>query len=342
MTGPAGPAEPDPSRRLLRLLGGKWLAAAISAASSLGLAEQLAAAPMPLEPLAKALRCQPDSLRRLLRVLVGEGLVSRNAKREYVLTTLGEQLLPGELADLARFVGAPFSWDPWTGLAESVRSGESAFAKHHGPGLFEYLEHHPEEAALYHAAIDAFCRQEARALAAAFDFSQAKRIVDIGGGRGTLLVEVLSAWKHLTGVLLERPAAVEQARPAFAAAGLEDRCEARVGDFFEALPEDGDVFVLKHIIHSWDDATATELLRRCGRAAGPDGTLLVIEGLLLPEGHQNMTSLLDLEMLVLCGPGHERSKPEMRRLFSAAGLRLVGTTPLAESTQMLVTRLRES
>ena len=330
----------DPTEKLLLLLGGKWLAAAISAAASLGLAEALAGTPMTLECLADQTRCHPDSLRRLMRVLLGEGIVTLNTQHEYELTKMGELLRPDELGELAMFVGSPFSWDPWSALADSVRTGESSFTKRHGLPLFDYLDHHGKEAALYHAAIDAFSRREARALAEAFDFSGVRRVADIGGGRGTLLLEVLSRWEHLTGVLLERPAAAQQARVAFAKAGIDDRCEARVGNFFDEVPQDVDVCVLMHIIHSWDDTTAIELLRRCRSAVGPQGTLLIVEGLVVPDARRDLTNLLDLEMLVLCGPGRERRKPEMRRLLSAAGLRLTSAVPLTGGVRMLVAKPR--
>jgi hypothetical protein len=335
---PAGSS--DPAEKLLLLLGGKWLAAAISAAASLGLADALSDAPMTLESLAERTQCDPGSLERLMRILLGEELVRLNVQREYELTEMGALLRRGELGELAMFVGSPFSWDPWSALADSVRTGESSFTKHHGLPLFDYLDRHGEEATLYHAAIDAFSRRESRALAEAFDFSTATRIADIGGGRGTLLVEVLSKWPHLTGVLLERPTAVAEARKAFAKAGIEDRCEAVVGDFFVEVPRDVDVCVLMHIVHSWDDTIAIDLLRRCSEAVGPEGTVLVVEGLVAPGSGRDLTNLLDLEMLVLCGPGRERRKPEMRRLLSAAGLRLESAVPLTGGVRMLVARPR--
>lgn len=330
----------DPAEKLLHLLGGKWLAAAISAAASLGIADALFERPMTVEALADRISCQPDALERLMRVLVGEGVATLSDEREYVLTEMGALLRKGELAELATFVGSPFSWDPWSALADAVRTGESAFAKHHGLPLFDYLDHHAEQAQLYHAAIDAFSRREAKALAESFDFSTTSRVADVGGGRGTLLVEVLSRWPHLSGILLDRPAAVEQAKGAFIRAGVEDRCEARVGDFFDEVPQNVDVCVLMHIIHSWDDATAIALLRRCRDAVGPDGTLLIVEGLAVPAPHRDLTNLLDLEMLVLCGPGRERRKPEMRRLLRKAGLRLERTAPLSGGVRMLVAAAR--
>ncbi len=330
--------SPDSAEKLLHLLGGKWLAAAVSAAASLGIPDTLADGPMRLEALADRIVCHPDALRRLLRVLLGEDIVTLNSSEEYQLTEAGQLLRSGQLGDLARFVGSPFGWDPWSGLADSVRTGESAFQKHYGLPLFEYFDHHAEEAKLYHAAIDAFSSGEAIALATTYDFSQARRVIDVGGGRGRLLVEILSRWKHLSGILLERPIAVEEAQKAFANAGIESRCEARVGDFFDEIPHDADVCVLMHIIHSWDDATAIDLLRRCSAAVGEGGTLLIVEGVLTPGGQRDLTNLLDLEMLVLCGPGHERRKPELRRLLAAADLRLDEVLPLQGGIRLFVAR----
>ncbi len=332
----AAEGEVDPALRLLRLLGGKWIASAIATAATLGLAEALAPGPATVEALARELACDEGALARLLAVLHAEGLVELGRDRTYALTPLGALLRRGEMGELSAFVGAPFAWDPWSSLARSVRTGQAAFEAHHGESLFSYLDEHPDDAALYHAAIDAFTRREARALAERFDFGSVERLADVGGGRGTLLVEVLARYPHMKGVLLERPAAVDAARRAFVAAGIEDRCEAIVGDFFEAVPQDVDACVIKHVLHNWDDARAIQLLRGCAEAVGPGRPVLVVEGLLLPGGRADMTRLLDLEMLALCGPGRERTKPEMRKLFAAAGLRLVRTEDLAGTTRLLV------
>ncbi len=334
------PRQTEPAEKLLQLLGGKWVAAAVSAAASLGVADALTERSLPLGELADRISCQEASLARLMRVLVGEEIVSLNAQQEYELTPTGSLLRSSELGELAKYVGAPFGWDAWSSLADSVRTGEAAFTKRHGLPLFDYLDHHGEEAALYHAAIDAHTRREATALADAFDFSQATRIADIGGGQGRLLVEVLTRWEHLTGVLLERPGAVERAQLAFEQAGISERCEAKAGDFFREVPQDIDVCVLMHILHSWDDVTAIDLLRRCRDAVGPQGTVLVVEGVLVPDGRRDLTNLLDLEMLVLCGPGHERRKPEMRRLISAADLRIEQNITLTPGIRMLAAKPR--
>jgi hypothetical protein len=335
-----GANRTDPAEKLLQLLGGKWLAAAVSAAASLGIADALFQTPRTLEDLADELSAEPDALHRLMRILLGEDLVFLNSDKQFELTEAGALLRSEELGELAVFVGSPFSWDPWSTLADAVRTGDSAFMKHHGLSLFDYLDHHSDHAHLYHQAIDGFSKREAEAAARAYDFSSARRVADIGGGQGRLLVEILSRWKHLEGVLFERPAAGTRAAVLFKKAAIADRCETQIGDFFKELPADVDVCILMHIIHCWDDATATDLLRRCANVVGPTGTVLIIEGLLVPDSRRDLTNLLDLEMLVLCGPGHERRKPEMRRLISAAGLRLENTVPLVGSIRLMITKPR--
>ena len=335
-----GARSPDPLGRVLELLAGKWLTAAISAAATLGIPDALADRPKSLDCLAREVGCEPSALARLLRVLVGEELLRENPDREFELLEAGRLLRSDALGRLARYVGSPLGWEPWSELVHAVRTGESSFVKRHGAPLFEYLDRHPAEATLYNEAMEAFAQREAVALAEQHDFSTARHVLDVGGGRGGLLVELLSRFPHLSGALLERPAAVREARETFQCAGLAARCEAQVGDFFDAIPEGADVCILKHIVHCWDDDTAAALLQRCGDAVGPDGRVLVVEGILVRGGRRNLTNMLDLEMLVLCGPGHERSKPELRRLFSRAGLRLLESKPLTETARLFVTQRR--
>lgn len=335
-----GGGSPDPVRRVLELLAGKWLTAAISAAATLGIPDALANGPKSLDRLARELGCEPNALARLLRVLVGEELLRENADREFELLEAGRLLRNEALGRLARYVGSPLGWEPWSQLVHAVRTGESSFVKRHGTPLFDYLDRHPAEATLYNEAIEAFAHREAIALAERYDFSGARRVLDVGGGRGGLLVELLSRSPHLSGALLERPSAVREARENFERAGIAARCDAQVGDFFDTIPAGADVCILKHIVHSWDDELATDLLHRCGKAVGAGGRVLVVEGILVRDGRRSLTNMLDLEMLVLCGPGHERSKPELRRLFSRAGLRLVESTPLTETARLFVTEPR--
>jgi SAM-dependent methyltransferase len=326
----------DHEHRLLELLSGKWVTAAISAAADLGLADVLGDRCMELDELAAALNCNGGALMRLLRVLGGEGLVECDPQGRYTLTEVGAQLRQGKLRDLARFVGAPFAWSPWASLAGALRSDVSAFEATHGASLFEYLDAHAEDARLYHSAVDAFTRREAHALIDAFDFSNVGTVVDVGGGLGTLLGELALRWPEMRCVLYDRPAVVEQARAGVARAPLSERIEAIGGDFFSSVPVGADAYVVKHVVHNWGDEEAIELLRRCAAALRPGGHVLIVESILLPGNRRDGTPLLDLEMLVLCGAGRERSKPEFRTLLRRAGLKLVSTRDLAGMARLLV------
>jgi DNA-binding HxlR family transcriptional regulator len=328
----AGPPTPD--AQFMQLLAGKWVTASISAAARLGIAEALDS-PRSSAELAARLNCHPRSLDRLLRMLASEGVLALKDDL-YSLTELGTCLRKDQLGELADFVGVPFMWDPWTHLDQGVRDGSSAFSHATGSELFDYLRDNKSDAALYHRAVDAFTRREARALAQEFDFSASRNVVDLGGGLGTLIVELLSAWPNLRGTLFDRLHVIEQARDRLGGTQFAERVDLCAGDFTESVPEGRDTYVLKHVVHNWPDDVAVQVLRNCVDAMTPDGRVLVVEGILLPGVRKDATRLLDLEMMVLCGEGRERTKQEFRSLFRQAGLRLERTLPIAGTTRLLI------
>jgi hypothetical protein len=328
----------DEVAKLLDCLAGKWIAQAVSTAAKLGLADALRE-PMTIEALAGTMDCDAGALGRLVAVLVGEGLVAQDERRGLVsLTATGALLRRDELGALAEFVGSASQWTPWAQLHHAVRTGENAFERVHGEGLFEYLAQRPEEARLYDAAIDAFTAQQGRALAEAEVLDGVRSVVDVGGGRGTLLRELLVRRPGLRGVLFDRPDVVDAARERFA--GLEDRCDFVGGDFFVDVPAGADAYVVKHVVHNWDDEHATALLQRCRDAMAPGGRVMVVEAVLLPGDRRDEARFLDLEMLVVTGGGKERTKPALRRLLAAAGLRLTATRRLAPQAWLLVAERR--
>lgn len=324
-----------PDARFMQLLAGKWVTSAVSTAARLGVGDALEAARTPQE-LAVALKCHGPSLERLMRVLAAEDLLHEGADGRFSLTEMGRFLRSDELGELAHFVGAPFMWDSWTHLHQAVRDGKAAFEHATGDGLFEYLQKNDEDAELYHRAVDAFTRREARALAREYDFSAVTNIADIGGGLGTLVFELLDQWEHLRGTLFDRDHVIEQASERLASSEFFERVDLIAGDFTQAVPEGRDAYVIKHVIHNWPDETATQILRNCSEAMAEGGKVLVVEGILLPGNRKDGTRLLDLEMMVLCGEGRERTKQEFRQLFRAAGLKLERTVPLAGTTRLLI------
>lgn len=335
MTGLGGPDPEDPAAALMQRLAGKWITQALATAAELGLAEALTE-PADLESLARTLECRPSSLLRLLRVLVGEGALHEQPDGRYALTPMGAQLRADALGTLARFVGSPSQWTPWTELTYAVRTGKSAFERVHGQPLFEYLAAHPEQARLYDEAVDAFTAQQACALAARPALDGALTVVDVGGGRGTLLAELLRQRPRLRGILFDRADVVEAAKARFEAERLHERCAFEAGDFFEAVPGGADVYVIKHVLHNWDDDRAEAIVRRCVEAMPASGRVFVVEAIRLPGNRRDGARMFDLEMLVLTGGGRERSKPEFRRLLSRAGLRLESTARLSDGAWLMV------
>lgn len=328
----------SPEGAFMRLLTGKWVVSAIATAAKLQLAEHLTT-PKSAQELAEELDLHAPSLERLLGVLAGEGLLEVLGTR-FELTELGAQLRRDNLGRLAAYVGSEAQWTPWLCLEHSIRTGAAAFEKWHGSSLFEYLSTHPEESAIYDHAVDAFTRQQARKLAEAQVLAGAKLVVDVGGGRGTFLLELLEREPSLRGVLYDLPHVVASAKARFASVGLSERVDFIAGNFFESVPVGADCYVVKHVIHNWDDAHAKTLLQNCAKAGGAGAQVLIVEGLVLPAHVRDGTRLMDLEMLMLTGQGRERSKPEFRRLLSESGLRLQESLRLSDAAWLLRTCVR--
>lgn len=214
----------------------------------------------------------------------------------------------------------------------SVQTGEPAYPHRFGVDAWTYMARHPEEAALFDEAMADFTRQAAIAVTAAYDFSPFGTIVDVGGGAGALLAGILTANPELRGVLFDRPGVVERAQAEMIGRGLADRCTVVGGDFFSEVPAGGDAYVLKHVIHDWNDERAAAILRTCRRAAGPGSRLLVVEGVYPARIDQSDPSRgaasNDVNMLVATG-GRQRSEAEFRALYAATGFRLTRIVPTA-------------
>ena len=325
------------AEQVLKLLGGRIVSQAISTGVDIGVFDAVAATPMTTDALAEHLDCYPDMLNRLLTVLAGELLLEIDDTDTVRLTELGRELVDGRLGPLAVFMGSEGQWTPWSSLPRAIRTGKSAFEVTHGRDLYQWLEDHPEDARLYDRSIDKFTTEQACALAQLPDFATLRHVVDVGGGRGTMLIELLRQWPHLRGTLFDVPHVIAAAKSRFSDAGVSQRCTFASGSFFETIPDGADAYLLKHILHNWDDASAIRILHGCRAAMAPNGRLYVVEGILPPQTVNTTARMLDLEMMVLFGRGGERSKPQFRRLFHKAGFRLHGhSTPLGHFARLLI------
>ncbi len=315
------------------VLGGKGRAQAVSTAAAWQLADRLADGPRTALSLAEEIGCDALALASVLRVCAGLGFFETARPGEFAVTERGRALRRDELGPMADFVGSHEQWDPWARLRD-MRGDAAAFAIAHGAGLYEWMAQHPAAAARYDAAIDSFTRHEAGALRAAFDFATVQQVVDVGGGRGTLLAEVLDGWPHLRGILFDLPHVVERAAPELCER-FGARAEVVGGDFFRDVPAGADAYLIKRVLHNWNDERAVALLRRCAQAMALGGRILAIEAVLSPDNRADMAATMDLEMQVLLS-GRVRRKPELRRLFADAGLTIERFEPLSAGSWLVV------
>jgi hypothetical protein len=323
--------ELPPPFALFRMVTGYYVSRAIHVVAKLGIADLIAEGPRGHDELAKATATHADSLRRVLRLLASAGVfIEEDGK--FALTPVGACLrsdVPGSMRAAALLFGG-ITQQAWGDLLHSVETGEPAFRRVFGMEPFDYMEEHPAEAANFDAAMADFTKHIAIAVAAAYDFSPFRRIVDVGGGNGALLAGILSASPKLTGVVFDLPKVAARATKRIRELGLAGRCEAVGGDFFKEVPGGGDAYLLKHVIHDWNDDRATEILRTCRRAMGAEAKLLIVEGVYPRRVDQSDESrgaaANDVNMLV-CTGGRQRSEAEFRGLYDAAGFRLTRIVP---------------
>jgi hypothetical protein len=309
---------------LQQMTNGYWTTQIIYVAAKLGIADLLSHGPQDVDTLARATQTHAPSLGRLMRALGGLGLFRENEQRQYELTTLGRCLASGSPGALrARAILNGEEWyQGWGGLLDSVRTGQPAFHNLFGKTFFEYMAGRADTAAAFNEAMASSTEGAAAAVVKAYDFSGCRTIVDVGGGTGAFLAAILRASPQARGILFDRPGVVAAARELRGRAGIAGRCELVGGDFFEAVPSGGDVYILSWIIHDWDDERSIAILGSCRRAMTGDARLLLIEQV-VPDGDQpSLSKLYDLHMLVLAPGGRERRADEYESLLAAADLRL--------------------
>ncbi|GLZ14553.1 methyltransferase [Actinomadura sp. NBRC 104425] len=310
-------------------------------AVELGLADALADGPRTAGELAERTGTHAPSLLRLLRALTVLGAVRQQEPDLFALTDEGRRLrrdVPDSIRGMVGLFCAPEVWRCWGQLPEAVRTGEYVWEQVTGETTFEYFARNPELSATFNAAMAEATRNVAPALVKAHDFGRYRTIADLGGGNGTLLAAILSAVPGPKGVLFDLPAALEHAGRTLEEAGVADRCEVVAGDFFQAVPEGADAYVIKSVIHDWDDEKAAALLRTCRAAMTPAARVLIVEPVLpplvTPELHAALMS--DVNMLLTTG-GRERTEAEFRDLLASAGLATVSVSgPLGHAGYRII------
>jgi hypothetical protein len=324
--------------QLLQMTNGLVVHQTISAAAKLGIADLLGEGARSAGALAADLQVNEDALYRTLRFLAAQGVFRETSPRTFANSPLSEYLrtdVPGSVRSLAIFRGSGYYVWPFAEFLFSVETGLPARSKVAGTGGFEYLRSHPDEARAFDEAMTDVTRLWAPAVAGAYDFGQWDTVTDVGGGNGLLLATILSANRDLQGVLADEPAVLERARQrGFLSGELEHRVRLHPCNFFDAVPSGSRAYLMKNVIHDWDDEQARRILRNCRQAVPQNGALLLVEYHVGDENVPSVGKLMDIVMLTVTG-GKERTVSEHRELLASAGFRLNRSIPVSQEIVLL-------
>jgi hypothetical protein len=331
----------DPTEEMNELIFGAWMAQAITAVADLGVADALAGGPLPIDELATRVGANPDALRRLLRVLISRGIFAQRNDGRYELTPMADVLrseAPVSMAAMARFIGSPQHREHWSLLTEAIKTGASVVSTLRGMSYFDYMGDEPEFGRMFNDAMTSLSGLSIGPVVAAYDFTQYRTIVDVAGGHGRLLAAILASAPDAQGVLFDLPDVIAGATPLLREKHVAERVRLAEGSFFDGIPAGGDAYVLKHIIHDWDDDASVQILRNVRTAATPGTSVLLVETVVPEDDSRSNAKLLDMEML-LVNDGRERTAGEYRRLFDEAGFQMVGVVDTASPYSIIEARV---
>ncbi|MEH2374007.1 methyltransferase [Nostoc sp.] len=324
-------AEVAPPIAMLQMISGFWVSQAIYIAAKLGIADYLQEQPKTVEELAAITETHPPSLYRLLRSLASVGIFAEDENRRFALTPLAATLqtdTPGSLRFFAISELGQVHYLGWGNLLHSVKTGEIAFDNVAGMNIWDYYAQNAEAGKLFDRSMVNVTATVLEAIINNYDFSSFNTVVDVGGGQGSLITTILKANLKLKGILFDVPNVIENAKPRLQKESYAERCTTIAGNFFESVPSGGDAYLLKFIIHDWDDEKSLLILKNCHQAMPEDGKLLLFEQVITAGNNLSSSfgKLMDLNMLVMTG-GCERTEAEYRSLLAAAGFKLTRIVP---------------
>ncbi len=316
-----------------QMISGFWVSRAIYIAAKLGIADYLQKQPKTAEELAAITNTHAPSLYRVLRALASVGVFVEDDNHRFGLTPIAATLQTDAPESLRFMAIAELGLEHylgWGNLLHSVKTGKTAFDRATGMSLWDYYAQHPEDGKSFDRAMTDLTATLIEAFLDSYDFSSLNTVVDVGGGRGSLIAAILKANPTLKGILFDVPSVIEDAPPQLVANSVVERCALVAGNFFESVPVGGDAYLLKWIVHDWDDEKAIAILKNCHQAMQDNGRLLLIEQVISPGNEPSFGKLLDLNMLVMMG-GRERTETEFRSLLQAAGFQLTRIIPTVSS-----------
>jgi O-methyltransferase domain len=317
-----------PVDALVKMGLGYMTSSALHVVVELGIVDRLADGPRSADQLALDAGANADALFRVMRMLSAEGIFEETAPRQFALTPQAQPLRTGGAArDLIHWIADPFHFKVYSEALHAVRTGQPAVEFVTGLPVFDHIGRTPELAEAFNNAMTSFSAVVIPAVIEAYDFTGIDVLVDVAGGHGRVLTSILKAYPKMRGVLFDLPYVVEGARPMIAELGLGHRCRAEAGDMFANVPASGDAYILKHIIHDWDDRRALAILSNIRQAMrGRRGKVILIESVIEAGNQPDMGKFIDYEMLQLTG-GLERTEDQFRTLFAEAGFALTRIVP---------------
>jgi len=330
----AAPALP-PNVRVFEIAAASVAARALWAVAEAGVADHLGAEPRSADELATSVGAHAGALYRIMRLLASQGIFHEHEGRRFSQTPMSETLRsdhPTRTRAAVRMVGMPSIHSGVGRIDASLATGGTGWEAAHGEPIFDWLSRHPAEASLFNDSMIGIHGGEQPATADAYPF--AGTVVDVGGGSGNMIVNVLRQHPEARGVTYDMPHVVAEAQRRFEAEGLTGRARVEGGSFFDGVPAGGDLYILLHIIHDWDEARCVQILKHCAAAKAAGGKVLIVEMVVTPPNVPHPAKMLDLVMLTVPG-GRERTPDEYRELLAKAGLRLTRIIPTASPVSVI-------
>lgn len=312
----------------------------VCAVADLGVADHLATGPRTVGELASLTGANADALSRLLRAAASLGIFEQTTKGVYKTNAMGRYLeteREGSMRAWARYVGMPWNQEIWMHFMDSLRTGQDVYSLHHGHRFFEHFSKNPEQGEMFDAGMRALSSLTDEPVAAAYPFGKVKRVLDVAGGLGGQLAAILRRHPNVEGTLFDQASVIAGAKALWERERSELLPRARLaeGNFFERVPDGADVYLLKSIIHDWEDEQAVRILSNCAKAMASGGRVVIAE-LVIPEGNgAHFGKLLDMAMLALTG-GRERTEAEYASLFARAGLELERAVSTASPYSLVI------
>ena len=331
------------AQQIMQLATGFVFTAAMQPIVRLKIADLLADGPLPVPELARQTGSNADALYRVMRLLASAGVFAESPGKVFALTPMSELMragVPGSMRDMILWMGNRFHFKVWSEMGYSVETGKPAVEHVYGKPAFEAIFGDPDVAYDFNMAMTCFSQQIAPAVLDAYDFSGIGTLMDVAGGHGAILCEILTRYPKMKGILFDMPNVIEEATCHICSLKMDHRCETMSGNFFETIPAGADAYYMQHIIHDWNDERSLKILGNCRRAleGRKDGRLLIVDSVVPENSEPHLSKMLDLEMLLMPG-GRERTRGEWDALFAKAGFEIVRIVPMRAAESVIEARL---